>query len=303
VNELRVKEHFRAQESLIAHVDLRDIPGDGVLVDKLLELVRLHDLSSRFIECLLIEFLILADNVLADISESLLDLLCNIHAVLSRHGLASVSELLENELCDVLASKWDVLNAASNDEAVRNGEDVGHTITGVDNCSCQIACRHGFVLTSVNLSIQSEGSLDTNEESLDIEGLEHDLCHLLSVLRGVEWRLCQDEAVLFRLTSQLRVDSSVPELFHSFPVLNLPATDDILKIVGLLMLKCLVSDVVVELWVLEFLILACNLCSSLLYSIRNDCWDEVTRLHVASVAHFGIAGTIVNDDRRELAHF
>lgn len=109
--------------------------------------------------------------------------------------------------------------------------------------------------------------------------------------------------MLLRLTSQLRIYGPVPELFHGFPILNLSATDDVLEIVGFLMLESLITDVVVELWILELLILASNLGSALLHCVCNDRGNQVTRLHIARIAHLSVASTIIYDDRRELAHF
>lgn len=123
-----------------------------------------------------------------------------------------------------------MLHAAANDEAVRDGEDVGHTITRVDDCPCEVALPDVLAWAG-NLRVESQRGLDTNKEALNVEGLKHDLCHLLSVLRGVQGRLRQDEAVLLRLASQLGVDGAVPELLHGFPVLDLATSYYILQVV------------------------------------------------------------------------
>ena len=51
MHELWMEEHFRAEEPLIADIDVNHVSIER-LVDKLLELVRLHELSSAFIDFL-----------------------------------------------------------------------------------------------------------------------------------------------------------------------------------------------------------------------------------------------------------
>lgn len=53
MHELWMEEHFRAEESLIADVDINHISIER-LVNKLLKLVRLHELTSRLICRLLV---------------------------------------------------------------------------------------------------------------------------------------------------------------------------------------------------------------------------------------------------------
>ena len=74
-----MEEHLRAQESFIADVNFPGCPCQTILVSVLLEFIRLYNLSGGLIECLLIKLLVLLDNVLADVAESLLYLLCDFH--------------------------------------------------------------------------------------------------------------------------------------------------------------------------------------------------------------------------------
>jgi hypothetical protein len=148
-----------------------------------------------------------------------------------------------------------VSDAACNDETIRDGEHVSHTIARVNDSSCEIALAHSTRFGARYLSVKGESGLDTNEQTFHIKGLEHDLGHLLSVLRGVKRRLSQNKSVLLRLASQLRVDGAMPELFHRFPVLYLTATNDILQVVSLLVQECIVTDVVIEFWVAKIMAL------------------------------------------------
>jgi hypothetical protein len=74
-----VEEHLRAQESFIADVNLAGCPSQTILMTVLLKFIGLYNLSGGLIECLLIKLLVLLDNVLANVAESLLYLLCDFH--------------------------------------------------------------------------------------------------------------------------------------------------------------------------------------------------------------------------------
>jgi hypothetical protein len=145
--------------------------------------------------------------------------------------------MLKNEFSDVFSSQGNMSNAASNDEPIRDREHVSDSIAWVNDCAGQVGLPNGFILRfrTTELSVKSKSCLHTNEKSLYIESLKHNLCHLLSVLGGVHGRLCQDKSVLLWFTSQLGIDGAMPEFLHGFPVLNLTTADYILHIVGFLM--------------------------------------------------------------------
>lgn len=196
-------------------------------------------------------------------------------------------------------------NTASNNEAVWNWEDMGHTITWINNSSSQISFYNGFVVVSSTgyLSIKSQGGLDTNEESLDIESFEHNFCHLFSIFWSVQGWLSQNKSVLFRFAPKLGINGSMPEFFHCFPILNLSTSYNILKIVRLLMLKSFISNVVVKFRVLKLLTLACTLRCSLVVWVCNNCGNEITRLHISCITHLCISCSIIDNYSREFAHF
>ena len=60
--------------------------------------------------------------------------------------------------------------------------------------------------------IQSQDSLDGDVESGRVEGLKHDLGHLLSVGFRVEGSLGQKDGVFFWSNSQLVVEGVMPDL-------------------------------------------------------------------------------------------
>merc|ERR1712088_1263 len=66
--------------------------------------------------------------------------------------------------------------------------------------------------------IQGEDSLDGNIHGGHVEGLEHDLSHLLTVSLGVEGSLSQEDGLLLWGNAELIVEGVMPDLLHIIPV-------------------------------------------------------------------------------------
>jgi hypothetical protein len=66
--------------------------------------------------------------------------------------------------------------------------------------------------------IKGEDSLDGNIHGRHVEGLKHDLSHLLPVGLGVEGSLSQEDRLLFRGNTELIVEGVMPDLLHIIPV-------------------------------------------------------------------------------------
>merc|ERR1712002_383692 len=67
-------------------------------------------------------------------------------------------------------------------------------------------------------SIQGEDSLDGNIHCGHVEGLKHDLGHLLTVGLWVKGSLSKEDGLLLRGNTKLIVKGVVPDLFHIIPV-------------------------------------------------------------------------------------
>merc|ERR1712223_383269 len=66
--------------------------------------------------------------------------------------------------------------------------------------------------------VQGEHGLDGDVHGRGVEGLEHDLGHLLSVGLGIEGSFSEENWVLLRSHTKLVVESVVPDLLHVVPV-------------------------------------------------------------------------------------
>merc|ERR1712038_1506723 len=88
-----------------------------------------------------------------------------------------------------------------------DGDSVGNTISRVhDNTS------------GTARGIEGKDSLDGNIHGGHVEGLKHDLSHLLTVSLGVQWSLSQEDRLLLWGYTQLIVEGVMPDLLHIIPV-------------------------------------------------------------------------------------
>lgn len=69
-----------------------------------------------------------------------------------------------------------------------------------------------FLTSGTTGGVQGQHGLDGHVHGGDVEGLEHDLGHLLPVGLGVEGGLSEQGGVLLRGHTQLVVESVVPDL-------------------------------------------------------------------------------------------
>merc|ERR1711923_19103 len=88
-----------------------------------------------------------------------------------------------------------------------DGDTVGDTVTGVHDDTGGTAG-----------GIQREHSLDGDVHGGRVEGLEHDLGHLLPVGLGVEGSLSQEDGLLLRGNTELVEECVMPNFLHVVPV-------------------------------------------------------------------------------------
>merc|ERR1739847_70749 len=70
----------------------------------------------------------------------------------------------------------------------------------------------------VRPGVQGEDSLDGDVHGGHVEGLEHDLGHLLTVSLGVEGSLSQEDGLFLWGNTELIVEGVMPDLLHIIPV-------------------------------------------------------------------------------------
>lgn len=122
------------------------------------------------------------------------------------------------------------------------------TVTGVNDETRQIT-RVQLVkaaLAATNLTVERQSGLHTDIQTLNAKRLEHDLCHLFTVLGSVKRRLRKNKPVVFGLASQILINRFVPEALDTFPVLDLTSAQHIAQVVRLCIGKSIITDIVVK---------------------------------------------------------
>merc|ERR1711902_64516 len=169
--EGRLEESLRAAETLIAN-------GDNLTVGKLIGLLEGGGGSGS--GHLLLE-------VKSNIAELLLDVTDNLTLSSGSERVATLSEDLHEVVGELTASQVQKEDGVGESITLIDGDGVGNTITRVhDNTS------------GTTRGIEGEDSLDGNIHGGHVEGLEHDLSHLLTVSLGVKRSLSQEDGLFLR---------------------------------------------------------------------------------------------------------
>merc|ERR1712027_213942 len=189
--EGRLEEGLGAPEPLVAD-------GDDLAVGKLIGLPEGGGGSGG--GHLLLE-------VKGDVAELLLDVTDNLALSGGGEGVASLGEDLHQVVGELTASQVKTDNGVGESITLVDGDTVGDTVTGVHDDT-----------GGTSRGVQGEDSLDGDVHSGHVEGLEHDLGHLLTVSLGVEGSLSQEDGLLLGGNTELVVEGVVPDLLHVIPV-------------------------------------------------------------------------------------
>lgn len=148
--------------------------------------------------------------------------------------VASLGHDLEEVVGEVSSGQVDSQDGVGEGIAVENGHQVSDTISGIADDTGEFTG-----------GVEGQHGLNRDVKSGNIEGVEHDLGHLLSVDLGVQGGFRQHDVVLLRHHSQLVGESVVPDLLHIIPVLDDTVLDGVLQDEHSSLLLGLGADVVV----------------------------------------------------------
>jgi len=159
-------------------------------VDKALELIGLDNLSSRGICWLLIVAGEFFKHVFADIAVLFFDFGTNFCGITSLELFATVLERLKHVLGNIVSSERNMLHARWDHISVANREDVSDTIAWVDDCASHVTDIVQITLVALitcicELCIERKRRLHTDKQALHVKSLEHNFCHLFTVLGSV----------------------------------------------------------------------------------------------------------------------
>jgi hypothetical protein len=186
-----LEESLRGAEALVAN-------SDDLTVRKLVRLLQAGALAGSL--DLLLE-------VKSDVAELLLDVANDFSLGGGREGVSTLSQDLHEVVSQIAASHVDTGDGVGKSETLVDGDNVSDTVTGVE---------HDTGGTSGG--VQRQDGLDGDVEGRGVEGLEDNLCHLLTVGLGVDRGLGEQDGVLLGRDTQLVVESVVPNLLHVVPV-------------------------------------------------------------------------------------
>merc|ERR1719486_536697 len=189
--EGRLEEGLRGTETLVAN-------GDDLTVGKLIGLLEGGGGSSG--GHLLFE-------VKSDIAKLLLDVTDNLTLSGGGERVTTLSEDLHEVVGELTASQVQTEDGVGESITFIDGDVVGDTITRVHDHT-----------GGTTRSVKGEDGLDSNIHGGHVEGLKHDLSHLLTVSLGVEGSLSEEDGLFLGGNTEFIVEGVMPDLLHIIPV-------------------------------------------------------------------------------------
>merc|ERR1712079_26497 len=180
-------------ESLIAN-------GDNLTVGKLIGLLQGGGGSSSS------HFLL---KVKGNIAKLFLDVTDNLTLSSGGERVTTLSEDLHEVVGELTASQVQTEDGVGESITFIDGDIVGDTVTRVHDHT-----------GGTTRSVEGKDSLDSNIHGGHVEGLEHDLSHLLTVSLGVEGSLSEEDGLFLWGNTEFIVEGVMPDLLHIIPVGN-----------------------------------------------------------------------------------
>jgi len=177
-------------------------------------------------------------HLLLEVERHVAELLLDVSHDLSLGGgdeaVASLGEDLHEVVGQVSAGEVESHDGVWESVTLVDWDVVGNSITGVQDDT-----------GGSSGGVEGEDGLDGDVHGWEVEGLKHDLGHLLSVGLWVEWGLGQEGWALLWGDSELVVVGVVPDLLHIVPVGDDTVLDWVLQGEDTSLGLSLVSDVAV----------------------------------------------------------
>merc|ERR1712142_1453147 len=213
---------------------------------------------------------------MGNIAELLLDVTDNLALSGGGERVATLSEDLHEVVGELTSSKIKTDNGMGEGITFIDGDTVGDTISGVhDNTS------------GTARGIEGEDSLDGYIHGGHVEGLEHDLGHLLTVSLGVEGSLSKEDGLLLRGDTELIVEGVVPDLLHIIPVGDDPVLNGVLEGKDTSLGLSLISNIGI--------LLSHTDHNTLVARTTNNGWEDSAGSVISSKSSLAHAGAIVNN--------
>merc|ERR1711863_257136 len=132
---------------------------------------------------------------MGNVAQLLLDVTDNLPLGGGGEGVAPLGEDLHKVVGELTASQVKTDNGMGESVTLVDGNTMGDTVTGVHDDT-----------SGTSRGVQGEHSLDGDVHGGHVEGLEHDLGHLLPVGLGVEGSLSKEDGLLLGGNTELVVE-------------------------------------------------------------------------------------------------
>jgi hypothetical protein len=254
-----LEEGLRATETFVTD-------GDHLTVGKLVGLLEGRGLGSG---------LHLLLKVKGNVAELLLDVTDDFTLGSGGERVTTLGEDLHEVISEITTSKIETEDSVGKSITFVDGDSVRNTITSIqDNTS------------GTTRGIEGQHGLDGNVHGGGVEGLKHDLSHLLTIGLGIEGGLSQEDRVLLRGDTELIVEGVMPDLLHVIPVGNNTVLNGVLEGEDTTLGLGFVSNIGV--------LLAHTNHDTSVARAANDGRKDGTRSIISSEAGLAHSGTIVN---------
>ena len=197
-----MKESLRAPEALVSD-------GDDLTIRKLIRLLEGRGRGSGLHLLLEVE---------GDVGELLLDITDDLTLSGGGERVPTLGQDLHQVIGQITPGQIQTEDGVGESITFIDGDGVGNTISRIHDDT-----------SGTSRSVQRQDSLDGNVHGGGVEGLEHDLSHLLAVGLGVKRGLGQKNGVLLRGNTELVVKGVVPDLLHIVPVGDNTVLDGVLQ--------------------------------------------------------------------------
>merc|ERR1740128_821345 len=258
--EGRLEESLGATETLVTD-------GDDLAVGKLVGLLKGGGGGSGG------HFLL---EVESDIAQLLLDVPYDLALGGGGEGVSTLGEDLHQVVGKFTASQVEPEDGVGKGITLVDGDGVGDTISGVHNDSGGTAG-----------SVEGKDSLDGDVHGGHVEGLKHDLGHLLPVGLGVKGSLSQKHGLLLGGNAELVVKGVMPDLLHIVPVGDDSVLDGVLQGEDTSLGLGLVTDVGV--------LLSHTDHDSLVVGTADDGGEDGAGSVISGESGLAHAGSVIND--------
>jgi hypothetical protein len=142
-----------------------------------------------------------------DVAELLLDVTNDFTLGRGGKGITALGEDLHEIVSEVATGQVKTQDGVRKGVSLVDGDGVRDAVSGIEDDT-----------GGTTRSVEGKDGLDGDVHGGSVEGLEHDLRHLLPVGFGVERSLREQDGMLFGRDSQFVVESVMPDLLHVVPV-------------------------------------------------------------------------------------